>query len=260
MDTSLEGRVVLVTGASTGIGAATARAYGREGARVALTCRSNPEKASKVAAEIDAAGGQSFVVRLDLEELDTVGAAVAAVVERWGRIDVLVANAVRWGGDGPPDPSVRFEDVPLQEWQAMLSANLVGAAAQVRAVLPGMRAAGWGRIVLISSSVAEEGVPGPGPYGTAKSGLHGMARALAWDAGRDGILVNVVAPGFTLTDSRPVPKMLTDKLAAAVPTRKLSNADDVAKLVVFLGSGANGNLTGEVVRDGSSAARAPHIG
>lgn len=260
MDSALKDRVVLVTGASTGIGAATARAYGREGAKVALTYRNNSEKAEKVAAEVEAAGGQSFVVRLDLEELDTVGAAVEAVVEHWGRVDVLVANAVRWGGDGPPDPSVRFEHVPLQEWQAMMNANVVGAAAQVSAVLPGMREAGWGRIVLISSSVAEEGVPGPGPYGTAKAALYGMARALAWDAGRDGVLVNVVAPGFTLTDSRPVPKMLTDKLAAAVPSRKLSHADDVANLVVFLGSGANGNLTGEVVRDGSSAARAPHIG
>lgn len=260
MDTELRDRVALISGASTGIGAATARAYGREGAKVALTYRSNPEKAEKVAAEVDAAGGQAFVVRLDLEQLDTVEEAVAKVIEHWGRVDVLVANAVRWGGDGPPDPSVRFEDVPLAEWQAMISANLIGAAAQVRAVLPGMRTRGWGRIVLISSSVAEEGVPGPGPYGTAKSGLYGMARALAWDAGRDGILVNVVAPGFTLTDSRPVPKVLTDRLAAAVPSRKLSHADDVAKLVVTLGSGANANLTGEVIRDGSSAARAPHIG
>lgn len=149
----------------------------------------------------------------------------------------------------------------LEEWQATISANLIGAAAQVRAVLPSMRSGGWGRIVLISSSVAEEGVPGPGPYGTAKSGLYGMARALAWEAGRDGILVNVVAPGFTLTDSRPpIPKAITDRLAAGTPSRRLSDADDVAKLVLFLGSGANGNLTGEFVRDGSSAARAPHIG
>lgn len=261
MDTALKDRVVLVTGASTGIGAATARAYGQEGARVAITYRNNPEKAEKVVSEIEAAGGRALAVRLDLEELSTVEAAVNTVVEKWGGIDVLVANAVRWGGDGPPDPSVRFEDVPLEEWQAMISANLIGAAAQVRAVLPSMRSRGWGRIVLISSSVAEEGLPGPGPYGTAKSGLYGLARSLAWEAGRDGILVNVVAPGFTLTDSRPpIPTFITDKLAAGTPTRRLSDQDDVAKLVLFLGSGANGNLTGEVVRDGSSAARAPHVG
>ncbi|MBQ0987925.1 SDR family oxidoreductase [Streptomyces sp. F63] len=261
MDTALKDRVVLVTGASTGIGAATARAYGQEGARVAVTYRSSLEKAEQVASELEAAGGQALVVRLDLEDLATVEEAARTVIGHWGGIDVLVANAVRWGGDGPPDPSVRFEDVPLEEWQAMIGANLIGAAAQARAVLPSMRSRGWGRIVLISSSVAEEGLPGPGPYGTAKSGLHGLARGLAWEGGRDGILVNVVAPGFTLTDSRPpIPEAVTDKLAAGTPTRRLSDADDVAKLVVFLGSGANGNLTGEVVRDGSSAARAPHVG
>ncbi|MFF2023696.1 SDR family NAD(P)-dependent oxidoreductase [Streptomyces sp. NPDC058171] len=260
MDTALKDRVVLITGASTGIGAATARAYGEEGARVALTYRTNREKAEAVAARVEAAGGRALVVRLDLEDLPTVERATRTVVDRWGAVDVLVANAVRWGGDGPPDPSVRFEDVPLTEWRATIDANLVGAVAQAKAVLPGMRARGWGRIVLVSSSVAEEGVPGPGPYGTAKSGLHGLARALAWDAGRDGVLVNVVAPGLTLTDSRPpIPGAVLDAFAAGTPTRRLSDADDVARLIVFLGSGANGNLTGEVVRDGSSAARAPHV-
>jgi 3-oxoacyl-[acyl-carrier protein] reductase len=261
MNTDLNDRVVLVTGASTGIGAATARAYGREGARVAITYRNNLDSAEKVAADVEASGGQAHVVRLDLEDPPTIDHAVASVIERWGRVDVLVANAVRWGGDGPPDPGLRFEDVPQQEWEAMINANLVGTAASVRAVLPSMRAGGWGRIVLISSSVAEEGLPGPGPYGTAKSGLYGLARSLAWNSGRDGILVNVVAPGFTLTDSRPdIPTFVTDALAAATPTRRLSSADDVAALIVFLGSGANGNLTGEVIRDGSAAARAPHIG
>lgn len=86
-------------------------------------------------------------------------------------------------------------------------------------------------------------------------------KSLAWEAGRDGVLVNVVAPGLTLTDSRPpIPSFITDKLAAGTPTRRLSDSDDAARLVLFLGSGANGNLTGEGVRDGSSAARAAHVG
>ncbi|MFE6104331.1 SDR family NAD(P)-dependent oxidoreductase [Streptomyces laurentii] len=259
MDTALRDRTVLVTGGSSGIGAATARAFAREGARVALTYHRNEKKAVHVVAGIEAAGGRALAVRLDLTAPSTVGEAVAAVAARWGAVDVLVANAVHWGGDAPPDPGIRFEDVPLAEWETMIGANLIGAAAQVRAVLPGMRARGWGRIVLISSGVAEEGVPGPGPYGTAKAGLHGMARALAWDAGRDGILVNVVAPGFTLTDSRPdLPEQVVARLAAGTPTRRLSEADDVARLVVHLGSAANGNLTGELVRDGSAAARAPY--
>lgn len=260
MDTGLRERVVLVTGGSSGIGAATAVAFAREGAKVAVTYRKREEAARAVAAAITEAGGEPFVTPMDLEDLPSARRAVDAVLARWGRVDVLVANAVRWGGDAP-DPTVRFEDVPVEEWLAMVGANLVGAAAAVRGVLPGMRARGWGRIVLISSGVAEEGLPGPGPYGTAKAGLHGMARALAWEGGRDGILVNVVAPGFTLTEKASgFPRAIIDQLAAGVPTRRLSDPEDVARLVVFLGSAANGNLTGELVREGSSAARAPHVG
>ncbi|MFC5821527.1 SDR family NAD(P)-dependent oxidoreductase [Nonomuraea harbinensis] len=260
MDTGLRERVVLVTGGSSGIGAATAVAFAREGAKVAITYRKREEAARAVAAAITEAGGEPFVTPMDLEDLPSARRAVDAVLARWGRVDVLVANAVRWGGDAP-DPTVRFEDVPVEEWLAMVGANLVGAAAAVRGVLPGMRARGWGRIVLISSGVAEEGLPGPGPYGTAKAGLHGMARALAWEGGRDGILVNVVAPGFTLTEKASgFPRKIIDELAAGVPTRRLSDPEDVARLVVFLGSAANGNLTGELVREGSSAARAPHVG
>ncbi|EID55005.1 SDR family NAD(P)-dependent oxidoreductase [Saccharomonospora xinjiangensis] len=260
MDMGLRGRVALVTGASTGIGAATARAFGGEGARVALTYRTNKDKATRVAKEVESVGGEALTVRLDLEDRAGIAAAVSAVVQRWGGVDVLVANAVRWGGSAP-DFSARFEDVPAEEWQAMVDANLLGTADVVRQVLPSMRARRWGRIVLVSSGVAEEGLPGPGPYGTAKSGLHGMARALAWNAGSDGVLVNVVAPGLTLTERVPsLGSHYVDTFAAAVPSRRLSTPDEVARLVTFLGSEANGNLTGELVREGSSAARAPHVG
>ncbi|MEU7755596.1 SDR family oxidoreductase [Micromonospora sp. NPDC049101] len=259
MDTGLAERVVLVTGGSSGIGAAVAEAYGREGARVALTYRKEEQAAAAVADRIRLAGAAALTVPMELEDLDSVTAAVATVEATWGRVDVLVANAVRWGGTAP-DPTVRFEDVPVEEWRAMLGANVVGAVAAVRAVLPGMRTRGWGRIVLISSGVAEEGRPGPGPYGTAKSALHGLARALAWEGGRDGVLTNVVAPGLTPTADRRPPAALTDRLAASVPSRRLSGPDEVARLVVFLGSGANGNVTGELVRDGSSTARAPYVG
>jgi 3-oxoacyl-[acyl-carrier protein] reductase len=260
METGLQQRVVLVTGGSAGIGAATAAAFAREGARVAITYQKDERSAAAVVAAITQAGGEAFATAMDLEDLPSVQRAVDAVLRQWGTVDVLVANAVRWGGSAP-DPTVRFEDVPVEEWLAMINANLVGAAATVRAVLPAMRARRWGRIVLVSSGVAEEGVPGPGPYGTAKAGLHGMARSLAWEGGRDGVLVNVVAPGFTLTERRPdIPQPLIDRLAAGTPTRRLSVPDDVARLIVFLGSQANGNLTGEVLRDGSSAARAPHVG
>lgn len=260
METGVKDRVVLVTGGSAGIGAATAIAFAREGAKVAITYQKDEHSAAAVATAITQVGGEAMTTPMDLEDLPSAQRAVDAVVQRWGKVDVLVANAVRWGGSAP-DPTVRFEDVALEEWLAMINANLVGAAATVRAVLPSMRAQRWGRIVLISSSVAEEGIPGPGPYGTAKSGLYGLARSLAWEGGRDGILANVVAPGFTLTErSSGIPQPIIDRLAAGTPSRRLSVPEDVANLIVFLGSAANANLTGEVLRDGSSAARAPHAG
>lgn len=257
----MKGRVVLVTGASKGIGAAAARAFAAEQARVAITYHADRAGAEDVASFVVTAGGEAMVVPFRLEDTSSAAEAAQAVTERWGGVDVLVANAVDWGGDAPPDPGVRFEDVPLDQWQRMIGANLIGTVAVIRSVLPGMRRNGWGRIVLISSSVAEEGLPGPGPYGTAKSGLYGLSRSLAWQGGRDGILVNVIAPGFTLTESRPpFPDTVINKLAAGTPTRRLSDPDDVARLIVFLGSDANRNLTGEVLREGSSAARAPHAG
>jgi len=259
MDTGLSDRVVLVTGGSSGIGAATAAAFGAEGARVAMTYRSNLTGAKATAEQLEAAGGKALVVALDLQVPASIGAAVGRVLEHWGQLDVLVANAVYWGADRP-DPTIRFEDVPLAKWQAMLNANVVGNAAVIGAVLPTMRARRWGRIVLVSSGAAEEGVPGPGPYGTAKSGLHGLARSLAWEAGGDGVLVNVVAAGFTLTDRRwQPPKQLLATVAARTPSRRLSSPQDVAKLIVFLGSAANANLTGELLREGSSAGRSGHV-
>jgi 3-oxoacyl-[acyl-carrier protein] reductase len=190
---------------------------------------------------------------MDLEDHASIAAAAAAA----GPVDALVLNAVRWG-NVPPN-GMAFEDVPAAEWSAALHANVVANALLVGAVLPGMRSRGFGRIVFVSSGAAEEGMPGPGPYGTAKMALHGMARALAWEAGRDGVLVNVAAAGLTITGrQRPIPAEVLDGIASRTPSRRLSTADDLAALIVFLGSAANRNVTGEIVRDGSNAGRSSH--
>ncbi|GAA4916117.1 3-oxoacyl-[acyl-carrier protein] reductase [Nonomuraea thailandensis] len=243
---------VLITGGSSGIGAATALAYARTGADVTITYNTGADRAAEVVARVEEAGVRGAAVRLDLEDHATIAPAVAQA----GPVDALVANAVRWGNVQPG--SVAFEDVPAAEWSATMHANVVGNALLVQAVLPEMRRRRWGRIVLVSSGIGEEGVPGPGPYGTAKMALHGMARALAWEAGRDGILVNVAVAGLTVTGVRPFPQDVLDRLAARTPTRRLSTADDMAALIVFLGSAANHNLTGEIIRDGSNAGRSAH--
>lgn len=259
MNTELSGKVVLVTGGTRGIGRATAREFAREGARVAITYNSDKRAADELVSALEADGAEAMVVPLSLQKRDSVEAAVAAVSERFGGVDVAVANAVQWPTRQPDGG--RFEGIDGGQWREMLAANVEGTVATISAVLPSMRTRGWGRIVLISSSVAEEGQPGPSPYGPAKSTYAGIARQLAWDAGRDGILVNVVGTGFTVTERNRerFSDELRERVAGNTPSGRLSVPEDVARLVVFLGSGANRNITGETVYEGSSNGRSAHV-
>jgi NAD(P)-dependent dehydrogenase (short-subunit alcohol dehydrogenase family) len=259
MDTGLKQKVVLVTGASKGIGRAIARGFAREGARLVLTYRSDEAAAMELVHEIEAAGGEAIAARLDLHDRGSIAAALRAGFERFGGIDVVVANAVLWPTRRPDRG--RFENIDPDDWREMLAANVEGTVATISGALPSMRERGWGRIVLISSSVAEEGQPGPSPYGPAKATYMGIARQLAWDAGRDGILVNVVGTGFTVTERNleHFPDESRERVAALTPSGRLSTPDDVATLVVFLGSAANRNITGEIVYEGSSNGRSAHV-
>ncbi|MFL5906150.1 MAG: SDR family NAD(P)-dependent oxidoreductase [Solirubrobacterales bacterium] len=258
MDTGLRDKVAVVTGASGGIGSATAAAFGGEGARVALTYKGNREGAESVARRIDDES-EAMVVPLSLEEPASIESAMSAIADRWGGIDVLVANAVRWPQARADEG--RAERLPLSEWRESLRTNLEGTVATVNAALPFMRERNWGRIVLISSSVADEGQPGPNPYGVGKAALWGLARQLAWDVGRDGILVNVVGAGFTVTERNLANfgDEVRESVSSRIPSGRLSSPEEVANLVVFLASRANGNITGEQVLEGSSTGRSAHL-
>jgi 3-oxoacyl-[acyl-carrier protein] reductase len=258
MDTGLDQRVVVVTGASRGIGRSIAAAFAREGARVAVTYRSDRERAEQVAAAILDTGGDAFPVFLDLASDDSIHAAVAAVTERWGRLDVLVNNAVQWArhriSQAPP-----FEQVPADEWREALRINLEGAYAAMQAALPPMRAQRWGRIVNMSAVIADDGMRGAAWYAAAKSALHGLTRTLARELGADGILVNAVMPGPTLTERaiESVPASVLDAYAQAAAVGRLLTPDEVASTVVFLGSAANAAVTGQIVR-ASGGFTTPH--
>ncbi|MFE2571799.1 SDR family NAD(P)-dependent oxidoreductase [Streptomyces mirabilis] len=247
MDMELKGRTVLVTGGSSGIGAAIARAYAAEGARVALTYRSGGEDADRLARELGAGRDAAMAVRYSLAEPDSVESAVATVTERWGGVDVLVANAVRWAPRRAPGE--RFEDVAAGDWRGFLDDNLAPTLRTVQLVVAGMRARSWGRIVLISSHVALDGHRGQEFYGAAKSALHGFARSLARDVGCDGVLVNVVCPGLTATERvrTGLPVEIRERETLSTPTGRLSSPEDVAGAVLFLGSAANGNTTGQTL-------------
>jgi NAD(P)-dependent dehydrogenase (short-subunit alcohol dehydrogenase family) len=246
MDLGLKDQTVLVTGSSSGIGRTTAIAFGAEGARVAITYHKNQRGAEETASAVKNAGGKALIVQYDLADADSIRSSIATLQEEWDTLHVLVNNAVQ---KIPPPTGQLFEDVPLENWEAMLRSTLEGITLTVQCALPLMRKSGWGRIVNISSD-ATDGWPGLGPYATAKAGLHGLTRTLAVELGVANILSNVVMPGFILTEQNQqrVPLEQREQIRQHTPTRQLITPDDVAALIVFLGSQINRQITGETIR------------
>jgi 3-oxoacyl-[acyl-carrier protein] reductase len=246
MELGLDGRTVIVTGASGGLGRHIARGFAAEGADVVLTYHRARLDAEQIAKEI---GERTLVLRYELAaDADATRALVGAALEWSGRIDVLVNNAVHWGADSP-SPDRPFEAVPDADWLAVLRTNIEGALRLSRAVTPTMRERRWGRMVHISSTSAVDGMAGGEYYTAAKAALHGFSRSAAFSLGRDGdILSNVVMPGLTRTDTNVG---LTDAeghhFAALAPIGRLLDAAEVAGPVVYLGSAANTGITGQVI-------------
>jgi 3-oxoacyl-[acyl-carrier protein] reductase len=249
MDLGLKGRVALVTGSSQGIGRAVAELFGREGARVVVTYKSGRERAEQVGATIRASGGEALVRPFDLGSLDSVTACRDAALEAWGRIDILVNNAISWGELAPVDIPA-FEALPPAEWLERLRANIGGAYAAAQAVVPSMRSRGWGRIVNMSSTLALASVPGASWYSTVKAALLGLTRNLSVELGPAGILANAVLPGLTTTERSlaTIPAALREQAAAASPIRRLLGPEEIAPAVVFLCSPVNTGVTGEILR------------
>jgi NAD(P)-dependent dehydrogenase (short-subunit alcohol dehydrogenase family) len=258
METGLADRVVVVTGGSSGIGRAAALAFGREGARVALTYRTTEAAALSCVAESESTGATAAAFPFDLAVPKSARELAAQVTGRWGGIDVLVNCA---GGRDRSGPwGGHFEDVASSQWQAMLDTDLAAPYALLQAVVPDMRGRGWGRIVLVSSGAGEEGWEGAAAYATAKAGLVGLARSLAWELGREGILVNIVAAGLTLTERvrESAPAEILESIAGRLPSRRLSAPGDVAALIVFLACAGYRCVCGEIVREGSATGRSAH--
>jgi 3-oxoacyl-[acyl-carrier protein] reductase len=242
METDLSGRVALVTGGSGAIGRATALRLAAEGAAVAVSWRANHDGAVDVVDAITRDGGRAFAVRLDHRDLTAVHSVIDQITERLGPVSVLVANAVQW-------PS--FDADEISGLTDALAVNTVGPAALIDAALPGMRAAGWGRIVAVSTDIVEQPMAGPLAYATAKGALETAARVLAVREARHGILTNIVRPGFTLTDKALSAPFLGPKAVAAesekTPTGRICTPEDVASAITYLASAANGHINGQTV-------------
>jgi NAD(P)-dependent dehydrogenase (short-subunit alcohol dehydrogenase family) len=249
MDMGLKDAVVLVTGGTGGIGRRTALAFAAEGARVAITYRSREDVAKAVADEIADAGGEPYVVPMTLNDPESIEAAVRGTTDHFGGLDVLVANAVDWGSGDFHNRPIRIEDAADEQWQPVIRANLEGNFRLVRHAAPALRNSAAGRVVLLSSDIAESGFIGSWAYGAAKAGLHGLAVSLAHDLGRDGVLVNVVLAGVTLDDGhhRVIPDQMVASIAEKYPANRLATSVDVAAAVLYLSSRRNGATTGEIL-------------
>jgi 3-oxoacyl-[acyl-carrier protein] reductase len=247
MDLGLSGRVALITGSSQGIGQAIAERFASEGSTVAITYRNSESLANAVVDGIRRAGGQAEAFRLDLGSPATIEAALNAVIERFGRIDVLVNNAVEWGAR-PPLDSVAFEQQSVHEWQMLFRANIEGASLAIHLVIPIMKRQGWGRIVTMSSAAVELGVAGAAWYSAAKAALHGLTRSLARELDAHGVLVNVVMPGPTLTPrvERLLP-IFVKLHRSNKGARRMLDAAEIAPLVVYLASAANTAVNGQQI-------------
>jgi 3-oxoacyl-[acyl-carrier protein] reductase len=246
METGLRSKVVIVTGAAAGIGRATALRFAQEGCRVAafdVTEAAGPA----LVEEIVKAGGEGFFALVNVAESASVAAGVAAVVGRWGRVDVLVSNAgilrdgqlVKWK-DGAVAASMSDE-----AWEAVIGVNLRGVFLCARAVVPHMIRGGGGVILSAASVVGLYGNFGQTNYVATKAGVIGMTRTWARELGKHKIRVNAVAPGFVATEIlKSMPQKVLDNMVEHTPIGRIGAPEDIANAYVWLASDQASFVTG----------------
>jgi 3-oxoacyl-[acyl-carrier protein] reductase len=228
---SLDGVTAVVTGASRGIGAATARRLAEAGASVAVVYRRGAQEAEKVVAGIEDAGGRANAFACDIASCGDVDRMIGAVEAELGPVGVLVNNAgIHRGG--------RIQNLSVDDWNAVIATDLTGAFLCSRRVVPGMIERQFGRIVNVASVVGINGFPGDSAYAAAKAGLLGLTRALALELAPHGIVVNALAPGFVDTE---MTQRLSDKARTrtneAIPLGRQADCDEVAEAIAFLATG-----------------------
>ena len=229
-----------MTGASQGIGRACAVELARAGATVVLAAR-NEVKLAEAVAEIEGAGGQAVAIPLDVASEESIKAGAKAVLERFGKVEILVNNA------GITRDGLAMA-MKRADWDAVLGTNLTGAFLLTQAVLRPMLKNRWGRIINVSSVVGRTGQAGQVNYAASKAGLIGLTRSLAREVASRGITVNAVAPGYIETAMTAV---LDEKVRAAmmaeIPLGRAGTVVEIAQSVAFLASDAAGYITGQVL-------------
>jgi len=238
------GRSVLITGGGKGIGKVYAEEFAKAGARVAAA-DIDVAAAESVGASLTKANLQAFGLGVDISDEASVKAAVAAVLGRYGSIDVLINNASLMS----TLPRRSFMEIPIEEWDRVMAVNLRGMFLCCRAVFPAMKAQKRGKIVNISSSRVWEGTPNRLHYTTSKAGVIGFTRALAREVGEFGITVNVVTPGMTQSETQ-VASSSGNYLATRIAGRAIERVQlpaDLVGAVMFLSSPASDFMTGQTI-------------
>lgn len=237
----LSGKVALITGGSRGIGEAIVKAYAKEGSNVAFTYRSSAEKANKVAEEAKAFGVEAVAIQSDASDFVQAEALIKEVMDKFGKIDILINNA----GITKDTLMLRMSE---EQWDDVINVNLKSVFNLTKHVLRPMLRARGGSIIHMSSVVGVFGNAGQANYAASKAGIIGFSKSIAKEVGSRGIRSNVIAPGFIATE-------MTDALTPeqrkgyenAIPLKKLGSGEDVANACIFLGSDMGSYISGQTL-------------
>lgn len=242
MNLNLENKTALITGASRGIGAASAKALAQHGARVIINYSQNRQKAQEVLDEIEKKGGEGMIVQADVRDNEAVKRMVDKSLKEFEKIDILINNA---NIDFPVKP---FIELSWDEINIKVAGELRALYNCSQAVLPDMIRRKTGKLILISSGISRQPVYGFSAHAAAKAAVDGIARAMATELGPLGITVNVIGPGLILTDAtRNQSKEMHEGIAASTCLKRIGQPDDIAGVVLFLASSLSDYLTGEYV-------------
>lgn len=237
----LDGKVAIVTGASRGIGAASARAFAAAGATVVLAART-AQAIATIAEEINASGGRALAVPTDVTDPESVQRLIETAVASFGRLDVAFNNA---GAGQMPKP---LAEISFAEFEAGLKANLYGAFLGMKYEIPAMLAGGGGAIVNMSSTAGVQGAPGMGPYSAGKHGVVALTKSAAIDYGKSNIRVNALAPGPIVNEQMShLPEDRLQQIAGFIPLGRLGRTEEVARAAVWLCSDEASFITGAVL-------------
>ncbi|WP_299484508.1 3-oxoacyl-[acyl-carrier-protein] reductase [Acaryochloris sp. IP29b_bin.137] len=235
---SLQDKVAIVTGASRGIGRATALALAGEGAKVVINYANSSGAADAVVAEIAGNGGEALALQANVAEVDQVETLFKTVLDKWGRADVLVNNA------GITRDTLLLRMKP-EDWQAVINLNLTGVYLCTRAVSKVMLKQRSGRIINIASVAGQMGNPGQANYSAAKAGVIGFTKTVAKEMASRGVTVNAVAPGFIATDMTE--GLGSEEIIKFIPLGRYGQPDEVAGMIRFLAADpASAYITGQV--------------